>query len=134
MNQTRDYRWLLVAVFFLLLILGATILAYLKLVPTEIKNIPYYDSIGHFLLFGMLALSLDHALKRKMFHFNHFSFPIASFVVGLYAIIDESLQAFSNVRTIELSDLLFGFLGIACLTTLGRRLLINFPPQNSNAS
>lgn len=112
--------WKFVTLFSVLVLLGATILAYFRLIPIEIKNIPHYDSIGHFLLFGTLAFSLDRALNKRMVSVAHLSLPLGGVIIASYAVVDESLQFFSSVRSFDLGDLSFSLLGVVSCTLLGR--------------
>lgn len=104
-------------------IFTATMLAYLRLIPLEIKKIPHYDSIGHFLLFGLLAFTFDHALKEKDVRVWGRSLPLGALLVACYACIDESLQFFSSARSFDLTDLFFGLLGVVVFVFVGRRIL-----------
>jgi VanZ family protein len=110
--------WYTIVIFLVLLV--ASVLAYLGAFPVIIKKIPYYDSIGHFFLFGILAFSLDNALRKRMVTAAKLSMPLGALVVAFYAVIDEGLQFFSSVRSFDLRDLLFSLLGILIITTLGR--------------
>lgn len=112
--QRTNYFTLLLFVMFLL---GVSFLAYLKLIPTEIKAIPFYDSIGHFVLFGMLGLIAHYAFNQKRVTVFRLAIPLGPLLAVTYACIDESLQIFSSNRTFDLGDLFFGILGIILFTT-----------------
>lgn len=113
-------KWLHGTIFIFLVIITATVIAYLGLFPTEIKNIPYYDSIGHFLLFGSLTYMLDKVLNEKNLSLGFGWLPFASLIVASYALIDECLQYFSSIRSFDPFDFLFGFFGICIFTLLSR--------------
>lgn len=98
------------------ILLAATIAAYLGRIPTEIRAIPFYDSIGHFALFGTLAAALDRVFRERMMR----GIPVAAWSVGSYAILDESLQSLSSMRTFSFGDLAAGLIGIGVLTVIGR--------------
>lgn len=110
--------WVLTSLVVFLVMFTATLLAYTKHIPIEIKQIPYYDSIGHFLLFGILSFVLYHALSGRCFVFRGHAFPISGFVVICYALIDEYLQLLSDTRSFDPSDLFFGILGVVVFTLL----------------
>ena len=125
MNETKSYFahskfWSLAALVSLFVLVIATILAYFRLIPIEIKNIPYYDSIGHFFLFGILAFSLDRALNKRMMNVARLSLPLGAALIASYAVTDESLQFFSSVRSFDLGDLSFSLLGVVICTLLSR--------------
>lgn len=115
--------WLQGMIFILTLIITASILAYLGLFPAEIRYIPYYDSIGHFLLFGLLTLMLDKVFREKNLLLEYL--PFASVIVTCYALIDESLQYFSSVRSFDWTDFLYGFIGIVIFTFISRFIFKN---------
>lgn len=116
--MTRSNKWNVIALGVFLLLLTATLLAYTKHIPVEIKQIPYYDSIGHFLLFGMLSFALYQAISEKHVELVGYSFPMSALIVVCFATVDEFLQLFSNARSFELSDLFFGILGVIIFTSL----------------
>lgn len=94
------------------LILIINFLAYNNLLPRDLKAIPYYDSIGHFVLFGIYAFLAQIAFKGKKF----FHIPIGSGLIALYATLDEFIQKFSPNRSFYLWDLFFSLLGILVAT------------------
>lgn len=92
-----------------------TLLAYEQSLPSIIKRIPFYDSIGHFGLFGMLGYFAYLAMYRRAVKIFGRCVPIGPALVGVYAIMDEALQVFSSSRVFDLGDLLSGLLGIVTL-------------------
>jgi VanZ family protein len=102
-------------------LLAATVLAYLGLIPHALKAIPYYDSIGHFILFGTLALVLDRVFGKKDVRLLGLRLPLALVSVALYAVGDEALQGLSSARTVDWRDLAAGLFGALLLSWLGRR-------------
>jgi len=105
-------------IFFAIFVLAITWLAYNDLIPKQVKVIPYYDSIGHFVLFGIYAYLADLALKGKTVWF----IPVGPGLVILYAVIDEFLQKLSANRTFDLRDLFFGLLGISVAILISRKI------------
>src|SRR4051812_48130085 len=101
-------KWMIIAISSFIFLLSVSIFAYLRLIPTEIKSFPYYDSVGHFLLFGCLGFFTHLALKRRRALSFGFLLPIGPILVASYAMIDETLQVFSTTRSFDLSDLGFG--------------------------
>ena len=103
---------------FALFLLVVSFLAYNKLIPTEIKMVPHYDSIGHFVLFGCLGLVAHYAFNPKRVSLFGTLVPLGPLLAILYALVDESLQVFSDNRTFDLGDLFFGVAGIVFFVTL----------------
>ncbi len=108
------------AVAFFAFIILVSVLAYLQILPTQYKHIPYYDSIGHFMLFGILSYLFHIAWNRKHVIFLGLAWPAAPILVICYAVVDEVLQIFSSVRTFDLYDLGFGILGIVSFYIIDR--------------
>lgn len=80
-------------------------------------RVPSGDKIGHFMLFGLLALFLNSALKfRKVPVFKH-KFYLGSMLVALFAIGEEFSQLFFENRTFDWVDLVFDFWGIHLLSS-----------------
>ena len=50
--------WLAAALLFFLFIAGVSIAADFRLIQTQVRGIPYFDKLGHFVLFGILAFLL----------------------------------------------------------------------------
>lgn len=117
-------QWIVGAVCMGSFLVLVSVLAYLRLIPTEIKSIPYYDSIGHFMLFGMFAFAAEMAFGGRKVSALGIPLSIGASLVALYAVVDESLQAFSAVRTFDLHDLGFGLFGVVVFYLLSRKLLV----------
>lgn len=116
----KNKRNIYFAIAFFVFIVVVSVLAYLQILPTQYKHIPYYDSIGHFMLFGILGYLVHIACNRKHVALFGFAWPVAPVLVICYAIVDEVLQIFSSVRTFDLYDLGFGILGIATFYIIDR--------------
>lgn len=101
-----------------LLMIAITVLASKSLIPSEIARIPFYDSVGHFVLFGLLGVVAHYSFKRKRADVFGRILPIGPTLVIAYAFIDESLQAFSVNRNFDLIDLFWGVMGILVFLSL----------------
>lgn len=117
-------KWIIGAALMGGFLLLVSVLAYLKLIPTEIKSVPYYDSVGHFMLFGMFAFAAEMASRGRKTKVFGMQLPIGATLVAIYAFIDESLQVFSTVRTFDLHDLAFGLAGITFFYFVSKKLLV----------
>lgn len=118
----ENKRWVYGAIVAMIFLISVSVLAYLKLVPTEIKAVPYYDSIGHFVLFGIFGFLVEMALRGKKYKLFRLFFPLGATLVALFATVDEILQIFSRNRTFDLHDLGFGLLGITMSYFLAKKL------------
>src|SRR5215208_2700002 len=106
-------KWLtiLFALFILLIIVLADMgrLGMLAIV----YRIPYADKVGHFLLYGILALLINLTLFRSLPNRSRIPFAVISgLILALLIGLEEfSQQNFSN-RTFSLSDLGASYLGL----------------------
>ncbi len=119
----ENKKWVYSAIFTMFFLVIVSGLAYLRLIPTEIKAVPYYDSIGHFALFGIFGFLVEMAFRGRKYELFSLYFPIGSILVALYATIDEILQTFSRNRAFDLHDLGFGLLGIIVAYWFSKKLL-----------
>jgi uncharacterized membrane protein YoaT (DUF817 family) len=104
------YRNILIAL--VLFVFAASSLAYVNLIPSGIKHIPFHDSIGHFILFGLLGLIAELAFQRRKTLVFGRLIPLGASIILAYAFVDEVLQIFSDNRTFDTGDLFSGILGI----------------------
>lgn len=100
------HRWLLWP--HLALILGATIAAYLDLIPSSILDFPYSDKACHFLLFGSLSFLLRGWLGLRN----------TVLVVLVGAGIEELAQSASPHRTCDIWDYAADVAGVLSFQTL----------------
>lgn len=108
--------------FYILLIIIVIILAnYGQLGATAVllKQIPYGDKWGHFFLIGLLAVLVNHSWKWAQWHWRGWGLLKGSFWVTLFVTLEEFSQYFIQSRTFDLGDLIFDYLGIAVLSSLG---------------
>ena len=116
-------KWL--AFFFTLFIILIIILADLgQLGFLKILNqIPYFDKIGHFVLYGILTLLLDLSLTRALPNPNRklIILRIAS-ILALLIGLEEYSQQFFAKRTFDLVDLTFSYLGVIFFSWLALKI------------
>lgn len=124
----KPNSWNVILVSMILFLILVSGLAYFRLIPTEIKSIPYYDSIGHFALFGLFGFFAEMAFKGKKSKVFGMLLPTGVTITIAYACLDEALQITSASRTFDLHDLGFGVLGIICFYQISRQL----NPKNKN--
>jgi|GEM_PF-656245 len=122
-NETgiRRFRWLLwlqVAVVIL-----ATMMAYLNLLPRYLLNWPYSDKVLHFLLFGAIAFWLYLWMPTVGLKIGRWFLPLAILLPITLAFIEELLQSTSSLRTASGVDLAFDLAGMICFTLFAHWLL-----------
>lgn len=77
-----------------------------------IKQIPYGDKLGHFMLIGSLTFLLNMALKIKKIKLASLSILLGSLIIFTVISLEEFSQMFLANRTFDLVDLFFNYLGI----------------------
>lgn len=68
--------------------------------------------MGHFLLMGLLAFTVNLSLKGEKFTLSRFSVLKGSFIVFIIVTLEEYSQIFFTERTFDLGDLMSDYLGI----------------------
>ncbi|MEO0970436.1 MAG: VanZ family protein [Cyanobacteria bacterium J06639_18] len=131
----KSHRFWKIAFYIYIGIISAiSISAYLKIIPNEIKQFPYYDTILHFLLMGFSAFLGYLAFNKRKVKINlntlKFSLPLTPIVISIFILIEECLQIFSPNRSFDLVDLAAVFFGIIVFTWLAEMTPIN----NENTS
>ena len=82
-------------------------------------SFPFGDKVGHFVLYGILALLLNLALFRSQPYQSRSLLGVTSALIlaVLIGLEEFSQQLFAN-RTFDLIDLAFSYLGVASFSVL----------------
>ncbi|MEA5570949.1 VanZ family protein [Calothrix sp. UHCC 0171] len=113
--------WVTAFWFYLGILLAISMSAYLKIIPTEIAQVPYYDTILHFLLLGIAAYLSHLALNKRQLHILNTALPLAPVIVFLFCIIDEIIQKYTPHRSADIIDLAADICGIILFTWLAEK-------------
>jgi polysaccharide biosynthesis protein VpsQ len=97
-------------------------------------RVPYGDKIGHFSLFGPLALIVNAALQFRKIWFGRRNIYLGSLLVAAFVLTEELSQHFFPTRSVELLDLLADGAGIALFTWLSGLLDSTIRQRNSAAA
>jgi polysaccharide biosynthesis protein VpsQ len=116
-----NQRWVFAFWVYFGILMSISISAYLKVIPTEIAQFPYYDTILHFLLLGIAAYLSHLALSKRKIQILNISLPLAPLIVIFFCIVDETIQLFTPHRSFDLVDLAADFCGIVLFTWLAQR-------------
>lgn len=119
--MTSQRRWVFAFWVYLGILLSISLAAYLKVIPTEVKQFPYYDTFLHFLLLGIAAYLSHLALAKRKIRLFNFYLPLAPIYVFFVCIIDEIIQLFVPYRSFDLTDLAADLGGIILFTLLAER-------------
>jgi len=117
-------KWL--AILFTLLILLIIVLADMGALPRYLrllKDMPYGDKVGHFILYGILTLLVDLALFRSLPNRSRKLLTVTSGLIlaVLIGLEEYSQQYFAN-RTFSLKDLAASYLGVIFFSWLALRV------------
>lgn len=82
--------------------------AYIDVIPKEIAVVPMYDSIGHFVLYGIWFYLLHAALEKRL----AYRIPLAFLILFPIVTLEEFAQILTSSRTFSLFDLFCGFAGM----------------------
>ncbi len=114
--------WVIAFWFYFGILISIVISAYLKVLPVKSSAIPFYDTIGHFILIGLAAFFSHLAMNKRHFLLLNISLPLAPFLVTIITVIEEFLQHLSPHRTFDVVDLIADFCGIILFTYLAGRI------------
>ena len=87
------------------------------------REIPYGDKVGHFFLFGIFSLCLNHVLSFRQISIFSKKLFVGSVLTFAFITIEEFSQIFFNSRTFSLADLLANYFGILLLGECTTRLI-----------
>lgn len=115
-------NWVIAFGLYFLVLLAIIGLAYWGILSVKVSAIPFYDTIGHFILLGSASYLGHKALGGQMMTIWLFPFalPVAPLIISVFAAVDESLQALSPLRTSTLSDMTANLVGIWAFYGLAR--------------
>ena len=87
---------------------------------SSVGAIPYGDKIGHFVLYGLLAMFFDWSFNFKSRLLFGYNIPFSALVILGFAVIEEFTQILLESRNFDLVDILFDFLGMWFFIRIGR--------------
>lgn len=89
-----------------------------SLIVGYVRSFPYGDKLGHFLLFGCLAFTLNYALRLRCLSFFIIPIPLGSIAVLSFAILEELSQLYFPHRRFDLLDIYADVAGVVLFTIL----------------
>jgi VanZ family protein len=111
-SQPQAWGWQLAATLYATTFLGLLLLAYTGHLPQHLSQIPYYDKIGHVVLY-CLATYLGHkVLGLRRINLVIGSVPLFPLLFGIFTIVEEGFQALSPYRTLDAIDLIASLVGV----------------------
>jgi polysaccharide biosynthesis protein VpsQ len=88
--------------------------AYTGRLPSQLANIPYYDTFLHFILYGIATYLGHRALQKRQLKLKLIVLPLWPLLFGIFTITEECLQSFSPLRTFSFQDMTASIVGIFC--------------------
>jgi VanZ family protein len=88
-----------------------------------VRETPYGDKAGHFLLMGLFSFLINLALSCKRIRLGRFSILAGSLMVITVVTLEEFSQRFVRYRTFDLVDLAFDYTGIFVFGLLAKLLM-----------
>lgn len=85
-----------------------------------LRNLPYGDKIGHFLLMGFFSFLLNLALNARTVSAWKFNYLLGSLIVLTVVTIEEFSQIFIRGRTFDAGDLVADAAGIIFFGEIAR--------------
>jgi VanZ family protein len=110
------FTWLYFA-----LIGGVLVMAYRNALPPQLEYIPYYDKIGHMLIYGVAAYLGERWVRHRRFRLLGVRLPLFVTLFSLFVVAEELVQYFSPHRNLDPGDLVMDAIGIAIGTALAMR-------------
>lgn len=98
-------------------------MAYLDLLPFHLLRWPLADKVLHFLLVGAVTFWLNLWLGGRMVRLWRWKLPVAVVLPLTLALLEEGAQAFSPLRTADVTDLASDTAGMLFFWWLSVRLL-----------
>ncbi|MBP0021048.1 MAG: VanZ family protein [Cyanobacteria bacterium SBLK] len=118
-----NFPWILAACFYGALLFTIGFLAYTGNLPAFLHYIPYHDTLGHFILYGIASYLGDRVLRGRKFPVMGYRIPLFAFVFGVITIVEEYIQSFSPHRTFSWVDMIASLLGLLVGYWLAQREL-----------
>ena len=84
--------------------------------------IPYGDKVGHFFVYGILAMLFNLALNCRTFRFDRLSLQQGGCLVFIFTSIDELSQYFFPSRSLDYLDVIANILGILIFNALSKTI------------
>lgn len=113
-NMKWNRNWAIAFGLYVGFLLTIITLAYLGFFPVKLPMIPFYDTLGHFILLGSVSYLGHKALGERMIKvwFCPLSIPLVPLAISIFAAVDESLQTLSPLRTSSWLDMIANLVGI----------------------
>ncbi|PSB35606.1 hypothetical protein C7B82_00990 [Stenomitos frigidus ULC18] len=110
--KAARWGWRILAALYATTFLVTLFLAYTGNLPPQFSQIPYYDKIGHVVLYGVAAYLGHRVLGYRRVNLLTIAVPLFPLLFAIGTVTEELLQTFSPNRTLDAIDLIASFCGI----------------------
>ncbi|WP_371374826.1 VanZ family protein [Thalassotalea aquiviva] len=93
-------------------------------------SIPFGDKVGHFLMYGVLALLANFAFKFRFIWQNQ-TYQLGSLLVLIFSLSEEFSQLLFATRTFSVADIMANVVGITFFTWLSLQCGKQIPRYNT---
>ena len=131
--KSSNKGWVFAFWFYFGILMSISASAYLKILPVKSSTIPFYDTIGHFVLVGLASFFSHLALNKRRINCLNISLPLGPSLVVICSIVDEFLQRLSPNRSFDLTDLAANLVGILFFYWLAERWQMKKTSANAGA-
>jgi hypothetical protein len=76
-------------------------MAYRNALPPQLEYIPYYDKIGHVLIYGIAAYLGERWVRHRRFRLLGVRLPLFVTLFSLFVVAEELVQYFSPHRNLD---------------------------------
>nr|WP_281172820.1 VanZ family protein [Cylindrospermum stagnale] len=129
-KMTSRQRWIFAFWVYFAILMSISLSAYLRVIPTQIPQFPYFDTVCHFILLGIAAYLSHLALDKRKIQIFNISLPLAPFLVMFFCVLDEIIQLFTPYRSFDLIDLAADLCGVILFTWLAEKQNLNKSVKN----
>lgn len=119
----------ILAALYVLLLAGIVVLADVRETQylfKPIRDLPYGDKIGHFLLMGMFSLAVNLVLQARSVSIWKIRYLLGSLIVFGVVMAEEFSQIFIRGRSFDLTDLAADSAGIIIFGEIARMICRKF--------
>jgi VanZ family protein len=111
-RKSQPWIWKGLSLIYLAFFLTTLYLAYTKQLPVQFSHIPYYDKIGHVVLYFIPTYLGHRVLNYRRISMRGVRVPLFPLLFTIFTVTEECIQAFSPNRTFDLLDLFLSCCGI----------------------
>lgn len=110
------------------------VLAYTGNLPSQLAVIPYYDKLGHIILYGLAAYLGHRLLHPFTLRLGHYRLPLWVLAFSGWTLVEEGVQFFAPTRSLDALDLVCSVLGILMGYRLAQYQLSQHPEASQPIS